>query len=199
MTAAFEPFDSAAPLVELVGEHAVDRAPLERPGGLVLRRFGEHDDLGQLTELLHRSYRPLYERGMTFLAATQDVETTRERINGRECWIGCDGDAIRATVTFSEPSLPGDCPLFDRRDVAVFSQLAVDPDVQRHGFGAAMLACCEERAQHLGAAILACATAEPAAELVDWYLGHGYHPAGTAKWPTANYRSVLLAKRLRGS
>jgi hypothetical protein len=54
----------------------------------------------------------------------------------------------------------------------------------------------EERAAELGAAELSIDTAEGATQLVSLYERRGYRHVGTARWPQANYRSVLLSKRL---
>jgi len=85
---------------------------------------------------------------------------------------------------------------YDREDVSVLSQFAVEPQFQRHGLGGQLLTWAERRASALGAAEVAVDTAEGAAHLIAFYRARGYHPIDYAQWDHTNYRSVILSKRL---
>ena len=45
-------------------------------GVISIRELDSEDDLGLLTDLLHRAYRPLLDMGLNYTATTQDVATT---------------------------------------------------------------------------------------------------------------------------
>ena len=86
---------------------------------------------------------------------------------------------------------------YHRDGVATFGQLAVDPELQGRRLGARLLELVEDRACELGAAEIACDTAETAARLIDLYGRRGYRLVGHADWrPATNYRSVVLSKSL---
>lgn len=161
-----------------------------------IRRFGEGDSLTQLTALLNDAYRVHLEQGLRYVATWQDDTITSRRMADAECWIAVDEEKLVGTIMLKPPARAGGHPFYDRADVAIFNQLAVAPTHQHHGLGALLLARIEERARELGAAEIACDTAQSAHELIDWYKRHGYRIVGTANWETTNYRSYLLSKRL---
>jgi GNAT superfamily N-acetyltransferase len=160
------------------------------------RRLREDDDLGALTDLLHRAYAPLAARGLRYVATHQDVETTRKRATGGECWVGDDGGSLVATVTWYRPFAGSYCAWYRRPDVAFFGQFAVDPALQGRGVGGALLALVERRAAEEGYAELACDTASPADDLIAFYRRRGFRQVGTTRWTSVNYESVVLSKTL---
>lgn len=166
----------------------------------VIRRLREDDSLEDLTGLLHRAYAPLAAAGMHYVATHQSVDVTRSRCAKGECWVAERAGRIVGTVTLVPPggaSGADEPELYRRPYVAVFSQFAVDPELQRGGVGSLLLAHIESRAAALGAATIALDTSEHAHDLIAWYLARGYHHAGRADWrPVVNYESVLLAKPL---
>ena len=164
-----------------------------------LRLWSPDDDVSQLTALLNLAYRPLGERGLRFVATWQDDEVTRRRTADRECWVVDDVSRLVGTVTLTPPALATGCDWYDRSDVATFGQLAVHPDHQRAGLGAALVAHVECRAIELGAAELALDTAEQAHHLIDWYQRRGYRQVDRLDWPATNFLSVVLSKALAKS
>ena len=161
-----------------------------------IRRFGVGDSLAELTELLNDAYRIHLEKGLRYVATWQDESVTSSRMTGAECWIAVEEGRIVGTITLRPPERAGGHPFYDRPDVAVFNQLAVTPEHQHHGLGSRLLERVEMRAHELGAAEIACDTAQSASELIQWYKRHGYRIVGTANWETTNYRSYLLSKKL---
>lgn len=161
-----------------------------------IRRFGEGDSLTPLTELLNEAYRVHLEQGLRYVATWQDETITSRRMVDAECWIAVTDGRLVGAITLKPPERAGGHPFYDRADVAIFSQLAVDPAYQHHGVGSQLMARVEERAKEMGAAEIACDTAQSAQELIDWYKRHGYRIIGTANWEMTNYRSYLLSKRL---
>jgi GNAT superfamily N-acetyltransferase len=85
---------------------------------------------------------------------------------------------------------------YRRPGVAVASQFAVAPRLQRRGIGAALMRKVEERAREIGASEIAVDTAEPAQHLVALYERWGYVRVDDVQWGHTNYRSIILAKRL---
>lgn len=176
------------------------RMVLDRPtSAIVVRAFSPAiDDVGTLTELLHRAYAPLAARGLRFLATHQTPATTLRRIEGSECYLAERGGQLVGTITFRPAAATGGCPFYDRPEVASFGQFAVEPAAQRGGIGSALLAFVERRAADTGAAELALDTAEPAADLIAFYARRGYRIVGRAQWSDVNYASVIMSKGVRG-
>lgn len=167
----------------------------------VIRLLRTADSLEELTALLHRAYAPLAAAGMHYVATHQSVDVTRSRCAKGECWLAERHGRVVGTVTLVPPggaSGPDEPELYRGPDVAVFTQFAVEPALQRGGVGSALLAHVESRAAALGATTIALDTSEHAHALIGWYLARGYAHAGRADWrPVVNYESVLLAKPLR--
>jgi len=161
-----------------------------------IRRLVPTDDLRELTELLHRSYKQLADMGFRFLATHQDAETTRERANSGECFVGCKDGRLVATLTFYDAEHTQGCSWYDRPEVASFGQFAVEPSLQRSGIGSRLIELAEGRALETRAAELALDTAEGATHLIALYERRGYRLVGSADWGETNYRSVILSKRL---
>ena len=161
-----------------------------------LRPLAEDDSISELTQLLHRAYRPLAERGMRYVASWQDDQITRRRIARGECYLAFAGERLAGTILFSDAARTDGCPWYDRPDVASFQQFAVEPELQRRGIGAKLVELTERRAVETGAAELGLDTSEHAAHLIDWYGRLGYRFVEYADWPATNYRSVVMSKAL---
>jgi GNAT superfamily N-acetyltransferase len=170
----------------------------DNSGGAVdIRGLIPEDSLEELTELLHRAYAPLAAMGLHFVACTQSVEVTRRRAQKGECYVGAAGGRLVATVTFQSAATTYDSPWLDRVGVCSVKQFAVEPEFQGRGIGRRLLDVCERRAQETGAAELALDTAEPATHLIELYQHLGFRFIEHVQWPEANYRSVIMSKRVR--
>jgi GNAT superfamily N-acetyltransferase len=162
-----------------------------------IRDLEETDSLEELTTLLHQAYAELGAMGFRYKAVDQSVEVTRERIARGNCYVALQAGVLVGTAMLNLPGrhYPGS-DWYERPDVAVLSQFAVKPRVQRCGWGSKLILHLEARAKELGAAELAIDTAEGATHLVALYERRGYRHVGFAQWPHTNYRSVVLSKRL---
>lgn len=170
------------------------------PRDIQLRVLDERDSLEELTALLHRAYAELGALGFRYKAVDQGVEVTRKRISKGECYLALRDSAIVGTAVLLPPSWqPSYCEWYARPDVAVLSQFAVEPRLQRRGLGTRLMDTVEARAAELGANELSIDTAEGASHLIRFYQRRGYRHVGTAQWEHANYRSVLLSKHLTQS
>lgn len=163
---------------------------------LELRLLREGDSIPELTELLHRAYRPLAEKGMRYVASWQDDEITLRRISRGECHLALLGERMVGTILFSDAAHTQGCPWYDRPDVSSIHQFAVEPELQRLGVGSRLIELAESRAAETGATELAVDTSEHAGHLIDWYGRLGYRFVEYADWETTNYRSVVMSKRV---
>jgi ribosomal protein S18 acetylase RimI-like enzyme len=166
-----------------------------------LRTLDPGDDLHALTGLLHRAYAPLAAAGMNFSAASQSVDTTRERVAAGDTWVALDSTGqFVGTITLSRPRDPAvhdwarDHAWICAPDIAQLNQLAVEPAYQGTGLGRHLIDTAEEAAQLRGAARLVLDTAEPATHLRRWYERLGYRAVGIDQWPGKTYRSVIYEK-----
>jgi GNAT superfamily N-acetyltransferase len=162
-----------------------------------IRLLDQRDSLDALTLLLHRAYGELGAMGFRYKAVDQSVSVTRNRIANGECYVAVQDQEVVGTAVLLPPTWePTYCDWYARPDVAVLSQFAVEPRLQRRGLGSTLIGHLETRAAELGAAELSIDTAEGATHLVGLYQRRGYRQVGVAQWEHANYRSVLLSKRL---
>jgi GNAT superfamily N-acetyltransferase len=163
---------------------------------VVIRRLTAEDDLEKLTELLHRSYKKLLDRGFRFLASHQDLATTKNRIDKGEGYAAEIDGKVVGTVTYYAPKLANRHEWYDRQDVAFYGQFAVEPEYQNSGIGGKLIEFVEELAIRDNAKEIAVDTAEGATELINYYKKRGYRFVGYAQWSVTNYRSVVLSKNL---
>jgi GNAT superfamily N-acetyltransferase len=162
-----------------------------------IRLLEESDSIHDLTSLINRAYKRLADMGLRYVATWQDDDITQERIKGTECWVGILDGRIVATALLRDWEHSNGTPWYERPDVAVLGQFAVEPDVQGMGIGSAMLRHVENRAHETGASELALDTAESADHLIKWYEKRGYRFIDYVDWrPLTNYRSVILSKTL---
>lgn len=162
-----------------------------------IRLIEKSDSFEALTDLLHRAYAPLAAQGFRYLATHQDVDTTRRRAARGECYVVLeDAQIIGTIVLISASGRHPYCAWYDRPEVAVLSQFAIEPQLQRRGRGSALMQFAEQRAQRLGAREVAVDTAEQAFHLLRFYERRGYREVAREQWEHTNYRSIVLSKAL---
>lgn len=164
-----------------------------------VRFLNDSDSIAELTDLLHRAYKPLADAGMRYWATHQTEEQTKERITGGRCYVAINDKRIIGTVTYKYPVNWKDSSSswYRRSDVAHFGQFAVDPTVQKQGIGSRLLTLIEEEAQAHGATELAFDTSENATQLIDFYRKRGYRFIEEIDHrPFVNYKSVIMSKSL---
>ena len=163
---------------------------------VVIRPIREDDDLVELTEMLHRAYAPLAERGMRYLATHQSVEITGERVREGETYFAEFDGRVVGTITLTIRQYPEDGTWQNRSEVATFHQFAVDPDFQGSGIGTMLLKFVEDRSKQLGARELSLDTSEQADDLIALYEHKGFRFVEHVRWSGVNYRSVVMSKTL---
>lgn len=105
-------------------------------------------------------------------------------------------EVVVATITLADAGTASGSPFYDRPDVADFGQFAVRPTFQRRGIGSRLIEIVEARAREKGVTELALDTSERATGLIAMYTDKGYRFIEYARWPSVNYRSVILSKTL---
>lgn len=161
-----------------------------------IRQYRASDDVDAITAMLHRAYAGLAGMGFKYLATYQSADITRDRLNGELSFVAVVGDVIVGTVTLYDQPYEDACLYYRDPNVARFGQFGIEPHLQQSGLGSRMMDLVEETAKELGFRELACDTAEGATHLVNWYVRRGYHFVEHVQWELANYRSVVLSKRL---
>lgn len=171
-----------------------------RDGRPITYRFlSPQDDLGVITELLHRAYARLAEAGLRFVASHQDVAVTRRRLSRGDTIVAIDEDAVVGIVTLARIDATSGSPFYDLPDVASFGQYAVDPVHQGQGIGSVLLEFVEALALLRGVTHLALDTSEHAVHLIRLYESRGYRFVEHVRWRDVNYRSVVMAKSLQSA
>ena len=162
-----------------------------------IRPLQPSDSIHELTLLINRAYKRLADMGLKYVGTWQDDRMTEKRLRGAECWVGAMDGKIVATVLLRDGEHSRGNPFYERPDVAVLGQFAVEPDLQGTGIGSKMLEHAEKWAKETGASELALDTSESATHLIEWYKKRGYRFVDYVDWrPLTNYRSVMLSKRL---
>ena len=165
-------------------------------GVISIRELDSEDDLGLLTDLLHRAYRPLLDMGLNYTATTQDVATTERRAAEGICFVAESEGRLVGTVTLSFEHAEWINDYYRRPGVWRFGQFAVEPGLQSSGVGTKLMEHIEDYAARAGALELALDTAIPAEHLVAFYEKRGYRIVDRCQWPGHTYESVVMSKRL---
>jgi GNAT superfamily N-acetyltransferase len=162
----------------------------------VVRTLSPSDSLEELTALLHRGYARLAAMGFNYTAVDQSVETTRRRATRGTCLVAERAGRIVGTLSMHRGAPDEETDLYRDPRVAILGQLAVEPDLQGKGIGAALMGEAERRARAEGAVAALGDTSEGATHLIAWYEAMGWRVVGHVRWPGKTYRSVLLRKEL---
>ena len=165
---------------------------------LSVRPF-EAADAAPLTELLHAAYAELGAMGLNYTAVDQDVETTRERALGGQCWIVEQDGQIVGSLTMSLPPSTGLQELTKaarESERAWLNQVAVSPLLRGHGIAADLWRRGRRWAAAKGASSIGVDTAIPAEHLVQLYSSWGFEQVDTIHWPGKTYDSIVMIRPL---
>ncbi|QPF75665.1 GNAT family N-acetyltransferase [Roseateles sp. DAIF2] len=171
---------------------------------IAIRPLHDGDDLQALTGLLHAAYATLLAQGWNFTAATQSVQTTRERVAAGQAFVAERTGRLVGTVTIAPPkpvdgSYLGDAvpAVYAEPRTALLAQLAVHPDERGQGLAERLMDVAEAWARAQGYAHVALDTAKPAQALQRRYARRGYARVGEVQWEGKTYSSVLMCKPLQ--
>jgi GNAT superfamily N-acetyltransferase len=162
-------------------------------------RLYDPSDAPALTDLLHRSYAGLAERGLNFTAATQDVELTRWRAAAGPTFVLVEDATPVATLTLSVPPatyLQGLTPEAAAPGRAWLNQMAVDPEHRGRGHARRLRDAAFAHAAAHGVTAVGVDTAEPAGDLLGLYRGWGFAERDVIRWPGKTYDSVVLVREV---
>ncbi len=163
-----------------------------------IRLIRDTDSIAELTDLLHRAYKPLADAGMRYFATHQTEDQTRERIAGGQCYIAILEGNVIGTVTLRFPAVyegRHSSRWYSRPEVAKFGQFGVEPRLQGRGIGSRMLNQVERKARESGATELAFDTSENATPLIEYYSKRGFRFVEEIDHrPLVNYKSLIMSK-----
>jgi len=147
------------------------------------------EDAARIAALLRSAYAAHLAAGLNFSAATATAAYVRSRIRRHDVYVLRQAGMIIGTVTLRTKD--------DERGIAGYvSQLAVDPGLQRAGFGGTLLARAEREALTRGLVRMRLDTAKPAQDLIGWYERRGYHAVSEVHWEGKTYGSIVMEKDL---
>ncbi|MGN6830083.1 GNAT family N-acetyltransferase [Paucibacter sp. M5-1] len=170
---------------------------------ITIRPLAAGDSIERLTALLHKAYATLLAQGWNFTAATQNVQTTRERVATGQAFVAERAGRLVGTVTIAPPKPAdgrylGDAvpSLYTETGTAILAQLAVHPDERGQGLAERLMDVAEQWAHGQGYRRVALDTAKPAEHLQRRYAKRGYAQVGEVQWDGKTYASVLMVKTL---
>lgn len=158
---------------------------------------GEKDSVNELTGLLHRSYKRLADMGLHFIATFQDEEFTRNYLKRGECFVLTYSEKIIGTIFYYTKIWPDAPEIFKRPGVVLFGKFAVDPEYQNMGLGSRLMDFIEKHALENFKSEIVLDTSEKAYHLIEYYKNRGYRFEHYWQWRDVNYRSVIMAKKLK--
>jgi GNAT superfamily N-acetyltransferase len=161
-----------------------------------IRKWQNTDSISELTELLHRSYRPLADMGLIFLATHQTDTQTKRRIEKGDCFVIENEGKLIATVSIYPNNKSNECLQYRKEGTAYFGQFAVESHLQKNGIGSRLMEFIEQYARDKGYTELALDTSEKALHLIEYYKKRGYRFVHFHQWDIVNYRSVVMSKSL---
>jgi GNAT superfamily N-acetyltransferase len=164
-----------------------------------IRPLGDSDSLSSLTDLLHRAYGPLASLGLNYTSVDQTTGETGARIARGKCAVVEINGKVVGTITVIGARPDRGTPWYREPHVASAHQFAVEPALQGHGIGTALMSWAESWAPNHGYSQLAVDTAESAHHLIAYYAKRGYRFIEFAQWPGKHYRSVVYSKELHNA
>lgn len=157
------------------------------------------EDAVELTALLNEAYRELQDTGLNFTAATQDVETTRQRVAEGVCWVVEHNGRVSATMTMSVPP-PEDIRALSvhaqQSDTGWLCQVAVGPGLRGRAVAKTLFDVARAWAISHGITRIGLDTAAPAEHLVAMYTRWGFRRVDDVQFAGKNYNSAVMTQNL---
>jgi GNAT superfamily N-acetyltransferase len=165
-----------------------------------VREFQDSDPISEITDLLHRAYKPLADAGLMYVASYQDDDRTLRRIKTGKCFVLTDHENIVGTITYyaADRNRTDWPPLYIENGFAHFGQFAIEPSLQKQGLGSMLMDHVEQYAYENDSLNIGFDTSEQASDLIKYYQKRGYEFAAYHQWADTNYRSVVMRKSLPG-
>jgi ribosomal protein S18 acetylase RimI-like enzyme len=155
----------------------------------------------EITELLHASYREHLEAGRKYLAATQTVEDTKRRLDGRICIVCYDGEGklvgtLAAKIIKKGPDSKR--KWYEDDNYFYIEQMAVHPDYRDANIMSMMALRAMKNKEVRKADSWMSDTSMLATELVRSYVGLGFQIVDMVSWESTNYYSYVFRKAVSG-
>jgi GNAT superfamily N-acetyltransferase len=157
----------------------------------------DDNDVGRFTEFSSICYSDRAAKGVDYLPAGQDEETTRRRIENREVWVAELDGRIVASFSIASPENTAGSWWYRQPAVVELNQLAVHPDFRILGLFSMMMDAAEQRALELGAVEIAGTVPAKRKKLLQAYLRRGTRIVDYKWKKNARYGSVIFSKALR--
>lgn len=164
-------------------------------------RLFRAEDAPELTALLNSAYRELQEAGLNFTAATQDVETTRQRVAEGVCWVVEHDGRVAASMTMSVPPPEDVRSLSEHARVSGtgwLCQVAVGPELRGRAVAKTLFELACSWAEGHGITTIGLDTAAPAEHLAAMYARWGFEHVDTVRFPGKRYDSVVMTRSVTG-
>ena len=164
-----------------------------------IREYRDSDPVIEITDLLHRAYKPLADAGWKYVASYQDDARTLRRIKTGKGFVLTEADKIVGTIVYyTTMHNRTDCPpIYNETGVGHFGQFAVEPFLQKQGLGSMLMNHVEQYALAEGDHTICFDTSEHAQHLIDYYKNRGYEFAAYHQWADTNYKSMVMKKALQ--
>jgi GNAT superfamily N-acetyltransferase len=160
------------------------------------------EDAAVLTVLLNSAYRELQDAGLNFTAATQNVETTRQRVAEGVCWVVENDGHVAASMTMSVPP-PNDVRTLSEHaqepGTGWLCQVAVGPELRGRAVAKTLLDVACAWAMRNGITRIGLDTAAPAEHLVAMYARWGFEHVDDVRLPGKRYDSIVMTRNVTGS
>ncbi len=136
-----------------------------------------------ITQLLHEGFRTRAEQGLNYLACTQSVETTKERVGDGLCLVAMLNDRLVGTATLHIENKKG-------KAYGHLSQITVSPECRGLGIARKLE---DERERICREAKVECIyvdTSEKATDVINWKIRRGWQLIRLFSHNFTNYYSV---------
>ena len=156
----------------------------------------------EITELLHAAYKEHLDAGRNYKAATQTIEDTKQRLEGRFCVVAYDeNNKLVGSVAFKIiERKPEEIHKWYEDGSAVYiEQMAVHPDYRDTNVMALMAikGMKNEMAKKVGS--WCSDTSVKAEHLVKAYVKMGFQIVDVVSWETTNYYSYVFRRPIKGT
>ena len=154
-----------------------------------------------ITELLHASYKEHLDAGRNYLAATQTVEDTKRRLEGKMCALCYDENdrlvgSIAGKLVKKEPGAQR--KWYEDDSFIYIDQMAVRPECRKDNILAIMTLKLMRNKLVRSVDSWMSDTSVKADGLVKAYVGLGFQIVDLVSWDTTNYYSYVFRKPING-
>ncbi|WP_026524237.1 GNAT family N-acetyltransferase [Butyrivibrio sp. MB2005] len=155
----------------------------------------------EITKLLHESYKEHLEAGRNYLAATQTVEDTKRRLDGRIVGL-CYNEDNKLVGTIAGKIInkhDGEPRKWYEDDHYLYvEQMAVHPDYRKTNVLAMMSITAMKDKSLREVDSWMSDTSSLATDLVESYVKMGFQIVDMVSWETTNYYSYVFRRPLKG-